>query len=130
MSFWCTNLGKPLSIYQISDLVYEQMKGMALVSEKLQPDVNGMMGVFNFGQGNMELHIYADPATMEGKEKLCLKLGLFSRQKITEAAPRTTIAQEDMGMRIYVKLASMDRHRELEFQAETTTVVPVVEEEL
>lgn len=40
------------------------------------------------------------------------------------------LGQEDMGVRIYVNPATMERNGELEFQAETYTVVPVVEEEL
>ena len=40
------------------------------------------------------------------------------------------LGQEDMGMRIYVDPATMERNGELEFKAETYTVVPAVEEEL
>ncbi len=40
------------------------------------------------------------------------------------------LGQEDMGMRIYVDPATMERNGELDFQAETYTVVPAVEEEL
>ena len=40
------------------------------------------------------------------------------------------LGQDDMGMRIYVDPAAMERNGELEFQAETYTVVPAVEEEL
>ena len=40
------------------------------------------------------------------------------------------LGQEDMGMRIYVDPASMERNGELQFQAETYTVVPAAEEEL
>ena len=40
------------------------------------------------------------------------------------------LGQEDMGMRIYVDPATMERNGELEFQAETYTVAPAVEEEL
>ncbi len=116
MSFWCTDLGKPLSIYQISDLAYEQMKTMAMISKKPQPDVHDMMGVFNFGQGRMELHVYPDPATMECKEKLGLRLGLFSREKITEAAlvpSPTTIAY--CGTRFLASRAQYERVSETRF---------------
>lgn len=43
------------------------------------------------------------------------------------------LGQEDMGMRIYVDPATMEQNGELQFQAETYTVVPAaeaVEEEL
>ena len=40
------------------------------------------------------------------------------------------LGQEDVGMRIYIDPATMERNGELDFQAETYTVVPAVEEEL